>query len=67
LLASSVGDIQASDFITNPKNFIPLCQLLRATGLGNTKNLCFDQNPASSDKRRDDSGWPEPDFWVFER
>jgi len=46
LLACSVGDIQTSDFITNPKNFIPLCRFLRATGLEHTKNLYFDRNPA---------------------
>ena len=66
MLASSVGDIQTSDFITNPKNFTPLCQFMRATGLGHTKNLCFDQNPGSSDNGSDDSGSPEPDFGVFE-
>ena len=66
LLASSVGDIQTSDFITNPKNFIPLCRFLRATGLGHTKNLCFDQNPTSSDNGSDNLGSPEPDFGVFE-
>jgi len=40
LLASTVGDIQNSDFITNPKNFLPLRLFLRATGLGHTKLLC---------------------------
>ena len=42
LLASTVGDIQASKFIINPNNLPPLCQFLKETGLGYTKHLCFE-------------------------
>jgi ribonuclease HI len=71
LLASTVGDIQNSDFITNPKNFLPLRRFLRATGLGYTKLLCFDQTHTTNDNASDDSesnhsGSPEPELGVFE-
>jgi len=71
LLASTVGDIQNSDFITNPKNFLPLRLSLRATGLGHTKLLCFDRTHTTNDNASDDcesdnSGSPEPDFGAFE-
>jgi hypothetical protein len=71
LLASTIGDIQNSDFITNPKNFLPLRRFLKATGLGHTKLLCFDQTHTTNDDTSDDnesnhSGSPEPDFGVFE-
>jgi ribonuclease HI len=71
LLASSVGDIQNSDFITNPKNFLPLRQFLRATGLGYTTLLCFDQTHSTNDNlsatsESNRSSSPEPDFGAFE-
>ena len=66
LSATTVGDIQTSEFILNPNNLRPLLRFLKATGLGHTKHLCFDQTPTTDDNESDHSDSPEPDFGVFE-
>jgi ribonuclease HI len=66
LLATTVGDIQTSEFIINPNNLPPLRQFLKATGLGHTKHLCFDQAHTTDDNESDHSDSPEPDFGAFE-
>jgi ribonuclease HI len=67
LLQSTVGDIQSSEFILNPKNQQPLRRFLKATGLGHTDKLCFDQpSNTMDDVATDHSDSPEPDFGIFE-
>jgi len=67
LLVSAVGDIHSSEFMINPKNLHPLCKFLRETGMGHTKQFCFDWNPYTiDDDEIDHSDSPEPDFGVFE-
>ena len=43
LVRSATGDIQTPGFITAPENFLPLRRFLRATGLGHTTHLCFEE------------------------
>jgi hypothetical protein len=66
LLHATVGDIQTPEFIINPSNLPPLRRFLKATGLGHTKHLSFDQTPTTDDNESDRSDSPEPDFGVFE-
>ena len=67
LRQSTTGDIQSPDFITSPENSAPLRKFLRATGLGYSPLICFDENhntPYSTDASDLDS--PKPDFGAFE-
>jgi len=66
LRLSSTGDNLSLGFITDPKNFKPIREYLRATGLGHSTSLNFD-NPANNDEDRPtDPDSPEPDFGTFE-
>ena len=67
LLQATVGDIESPEFIINPRNQQPLRRFLKATGLGHTQKLCFDQ-PANTtnDTASAHSDSPEPDFGIFE-
>jgi len=65
LLLSSTGDLLSPGFITNPKNFKPIREFLRATGLGHSTALKF-ENPANNDEDSPtDADSPEPDFATF--
>jgi ribonuclease HI len=65
LLRSTIGDIQTPDFITTPQNSLPIRRFLRATGLGHTVHLRFNDNTIHSNDDTD-SDSPEPDFGAFD-
>jgi hypothetical protein len=67
LRQSTTGDIQSLEFITAPENSPPLRQFLRATGLGHSALIRFDEgHNTPDDTDASDSDSPEPDFSVFE-
>ena len=69
LLQSTTGDIQTASFLTAPRNVKPICRFLRATGLGHSTHLCFDNRSHDSPMNDADdtsSDSPEPEFGAFE-
>jgi len=64
---STIGDIQSPSFLTNPTNMRSIRRFLRATGLGYSANIRFDEQPTTlQTDESSDSDSPEPDFGVFE-
>jgi ribonuclease HI len=66
---STTGDIQTASFLTTPRNVQPIRRFLRATGLGHSTHLCFDNSSNDSPMNDADdtsSDSPEPDFGAFE-
>jgi ribonuclease HI len=67
LLAATIGDIQSLNFLTTPRNAVPLRRFLRATGLGYSAHLRFGEDHNTTYSADDtDSDSPEPDFGAFE-
>jgi hypothetical protein len=69
LLQSTTGNIQSVSYLTAPRNIRPICRFLRATGLGHSTHLCFDNRSINSPINNADdtsSDSSEPDVGVFE-
>ena len=67
LCQSTTGDIQSPDFITSPENSLPLRKFLRATGLGHSALIRFNENHNTLYRTdTSDLDSPKPDFGAFE-
>ena len=64
---STTGDIQSPSYLTTPANAPAIRRFLRATGLGHTKTISYNENPTTppcDDSPNGDT--PKPEFGSFE-
>ena len=63
---ATCGHLESLTFLTNQANWLGLRNLLRATGLGHTKNISYDRQPTPLEgDGASDSDLPKPDFGHF--